>query len=961
MKIVRLKANHFENPLGYDLNNLSLSWIVKDTEAKRQQSVQVIISTDDEFNEESLVYNSGKCKDADSRSFKPDIKLEPCTCYYWKVIVEGDNGEVAESRIATFETGKINEPWKGTWISADLDNNVHPYMRKTFEIDGKIKSARVYASAAGIYEMEINGEKISEEYLLPGYSVYDCYMQYQTFDVTKFLKDGKNVIGAILGKGWFSGRFGLKGLENTYGDKMALLCELVITKEDGSQVIIASDNTWKSISGPISQSGIYDGEHIDSNNEIEDWSKETCDDSNWVGVKEVNLNIGPMTERLSPPIVKHESFKPKKIVTPNGEIVLDFGQNMAGWVEFDVDIKKDDKVFIQYGELLQNGNFYRENLRSAKAEFEYISNGKKAHVRPHFTYYGFRYIKVEGIKDINLEDFTAYAIHSHMDEIGEIKTSDERVNRLILNAKWGEKGNFVDIPTDCPQRDERMGWTGDTQVFSGTASFFTDTTAFYNKYMKDLREEQKLLNGSIPIIIPRVRKQKEVGAGHGSSAWGDVATILPWTTYLYFGDKSMLESHYDAMKDWVDYIIREDEANGGKRLWQTGDHIGDWLALDNPDLTNMFDGGTDQFYIATAYYHYSLKLTADAAKALGKNDDEEYYRKIQNEVKESFLREYVTPNGKISIDTQTAHILALFMDLLPEEQRERVAESLKTKIINKGTHLDTGFVGSPYICRVLSSVNANDIAYKLLLNDDFPSWLYSVNMGATTIWERWNSLNEDGLVSSTGMNSMNHYAYGSVVEWIARDICGLNPVFDKPGFKKAIIKPQPFGYLKNASIKYESASGTYVSSWQLINDEKIKYNFEVPFNCEAEIILPDTKTSDLLIEGDKIINMTEKDGRVALEVETGKYEVIYKPSKDYNPCLNIRSSLKDVFENKKGTEILRKYIGEQLDAFQNIPELRNMVINKPLTDNLIFGPLSSLNQEEINELGKELEKCRVEI
>ncbi|MCR3759535.1 glycoside hydrolase family 78 protein [Clostridium felsineum] len=961
MKIVKLRTNHFKNPIGWDISELSLSWIVCDTKAKKQENAEVIISTNHSFSSESIIYNSGKCKDIANLCFRPDIKLEACTRYYWKVKVIGDNGEKAESEIAFFETGRLNKSWTGIWITPDLDKDIHPYIRKDFVIDGNIKSARVYASAAGIYEMEINGEKVSEEYLLPGYFVYDCWMQYQTFDVTKYIKAGNNAIGAMLGKGWFSGRFGLGGQENTYGDRMALLCELVITKEDGSKIIIATDESWKAHAGPVSESSIYDGEHYDANKEIENWSQGNFIDTNWASVKPVELKLGDMTERLNPPIIKHEVFKPKEVIhTSKGETVIDFGQNMAGWVEFYIDEPKGTKVLLQYGELLQEGCFYRENLRSAKAEYEYISNGKKAHVRPHFTYYGFRYVKVQGI-EVNPDDFTAYAIYSHMDEIGEIKTSDKRVNKLILNAKWGQKSNFVDIPTDCPQRDERLGWTGDTEVFSGTASFFTNTAAFYNKYMKDLREEQKLINGSVPVIVPRVRNQREVGTGHGSCAWSDVATILPWTTYLYFGDRAMLEKHYAAMKDWVNYVKRQDDADGGKRLWQTGSHIADWLALDNPDTTDMFNGGTDQYYVASAYYYYSVKLTADAAEALDKKEDAAYYRKLQGEIKEAFCKEYVTPNGKISVDTQTAHVLALFMDLVPEEMRTRVGEALKTKIINKGTHLDTGFVGTPYICRALSSVGANNLAYKLLINDDFPSWLYSVDMGATTIWERWNSVNEYGSVSSTGMNSMNHYAYGSVVEWIARDVCGLNPVFNKPGFKKALIKPQPFGYLKNAFISYNSASGLYVSGWQFVENYKIKYKFQIPFNCEAEIVLPDAKLQDIKIIGEKPLNIEEKDGKVVLKVEAGKIEVIYKPTKDYCPRLNINSSLKDVLQTEEGIAVLRKYIGSQLDNIKQIPELLDLSWNRPLTANPIFGPLSLLSGKEIDALAKELSKCKAKV
>lgn len=959
MKIVKLRANHFENPIGCDLSDLSLSWVVEDTEAKKQESAQIIISNSSKFETEALVYDSGNCSEVDSRAFRPGIELKPCACYFWKVKVIGDNGETAESEIASFETGKLSEPWSGVWITPDLEKGVHSCIRKTFELNGKIKSARVYASAAGIYEMEINGEKISPEYLLPGYHVYDCWMQYQTFDVTEFLKEGENVIGAILGKGWFSGRFGLGGFEDTYGDRMALLCDLVITTEDGSQVVIATDESWKSHKSPVSESGIYDGEYYNANFEIADWSKESCDDSNWTGVKPINLKLGKMEERLSPPIVKHESFKPVEVIyTPKGETVLDFGQNMAGWVEFDVNLPKDSKVLLQYGELLQGGCFYRDNLRSAKAEYEYISNGKAAHVRPHFTFYGFRYVKVEGM-EVNSEDFTAYAVYSKMDDIGEIKTSDERVNRLILNAKWGQKSNFLDVPTDCPQRDERMGWTGDTQVFSGTASFFTNTAAFYNKFMKDLREEQKLVDGSVPVIIPRIRNQREVGTGHGSCGWSDVATILPWTVYLYYGDKSMLEKHYVSMKDWVDYVVREDDADGGKRLWHTGNHIADWLALDNPDPRDIFNGGTDPYYVASAYYYYSVKLTADAAEALGKSEDAAYYRKLQQEIKEAFCREYFTPNGKISVDTQTAHVLALFMDLIPEEHRTRATETLKTKLINKGTHLDTGFIGTTYICRALSSVGANDFAYKLLINDDFPSWLYAVKLGATTIWERWNSVNPDGSISSTGMNSMNHYAHGSVVEWIARDVCGLNPVFENPGFKKAVIKPQPFGYLKNASIRYNSVSGTYVSSWELAEDGSLKYQFEVPFNCEADIILPHAKLEEVVITSAAPLEVEQNEDKVILKVEAGKLEVSYMPTCDCYPYLSLKSSLRDVIENKEGIAILRKYIGAQLDGMKQIPELLELTLNKPLTADPMFGPLSLLNQEQVKAMAAELEKCRV--
>lgn len=961
MNIVRLRANHLENPVGYDLSDLSLSWVVEDTAAKRQDCAEIIISKDPNFSIDGIVYTSERCKAADSLSFQPDISLEPCTRYYWKVQVWGDNRETAVSETAWFETGKMDQPWEAIWITPDLEDDVHPYLRKGFEIHGKIREARAYVSAAGIYELEINGQKISDEYLLPGYSAYDCWMQYQTFEVTEYLNEGKNAIGAILGPGWFSGRFGLGNIRGTYGTRMAFLCELVITMEDGHRIVIATDESWKSHPGPILTSGIYDGEHYDANLEIPDWSKASCDETSWSGVRPIELKIGPMAERLNPPIIKHESFKPVEIIhTPKGEIVLDFGQNMTGWVEFDAHIPKGSQVFLQYGELMQDGCFYRENLRSAKAEYLYISNGNPAHIRPHFTFYGFRYVKVEGV-DPRPEDFIAYVIHSQTDYLGEIITSDERVNRLILNARWGQKGNFLDVPTDCPQRDERLGWTGDAQVFSGTACFFADTAAFYTKYLKDLREEQKLLKGSVPIVVPRVKNQRDIGEGHGSCAWGDAATIIPWNVYLYFGDKSLLAKHYHAMKDWVDYIKRKDDEDGGKRLWQTGMHIADWLALDNPDPDDIFTGGTDNYFVASAYYCYSAGLTAEAAKVLGKTEDAEYYGKLHEEIRSAIQREYFTPNGKISIDTQTAHVLALFMDLIPAGHRARVTESLKTKLIKKGVHLDTGFVGTTYLCRTLSNNGANEYAYKLLMNDDFPSWLYQVNMGATTIWERWNSLNPDGHVSSTGMNSMNHYAYGSVVEWIVRDVCGLNPVLEAPGFRKAVIKPQPCGYLKSASLSYRSASGTYRSMWNFIDDDTLEFEFEIPFNCEAEIILPDAALEGLTVRGSKPLSAQEMDGKVILRAEAGILKVSYMTTQCYIPHLSENSTLKDVLSSEAGSAVLHKYAGNQITRMERIPGLLQKYMNKPLTADPIFGVLSGLDNESKKALIDELAQCRVKI
>jgi len=958
MRITRLQANHYEKPMGFDLTDLSLSWVAESEKAKHQKSARVRIATTPDMAEASIVHDSGVQEgDAiNSLSYQPGIELQPRTRYYWNVEVAGDDGDQAVSETSWFETGKMEEKWQAQWITAQLPDDVHPYFRKGFELQipmEEIASARVYASAAGIYELYLNGEKLSDEYLLPGSHAYEYWMQYQTFDVTEQIKSGANVLGAMVGKGWFSGRFALGNTDKLYGNRMALICELIVTAKDGSTQVIATDDTWQSHVNPVTKSSIYDGEYYDARLEEGDWCVAGAAlSADWVGVEGIDLNVGPLVERLSPLIQKQEHFAVQEvIVTPKKELIFDFSQNMTGWVEFEADLPEGTRVFLQYTEILQDGCFYNENLRSAKAEFEYIARGGKELVRPHFTFYGFRYIKVEITdatgKELSLEeagmkpeDFTAWVIHSTMQPTIQIETNDERVNRLVLNAIWGQKGNFLDVPTDCPQRDERMGWTGDAQIFCGTASFFADTAAFYQKYMRDTREEQIRLDGSVPYVVPNP-KVGGTGIGHGSCAWADVATVIPWTQYLYFGDKSMLAKQYDTMKDWVEYVKRTAEEAGTGRLWQTGFHFADWLALDNYKDPESSMGGTDMYYIASAYFYYSTKLTADAAEMLGKTEDVVKYRRLQQEIKEAFQKEYFTPNGRIAEQTQTAHVVALFFDLLPEEHRARVAETLKTMIKENGMHLNTGFVGTPYLCRVLSEADANDYAYRLLMKDDYPSWLYEVKMGATTIWERWNSVMPDGHLSGTGMNSLNHYSYGSVVEWIMRDVCGLNPVLETPGFRKVVIKPQPDALLTKAEMIYDSPCGRYVSGWKLNAEEKtIMVSVTVPFDCEAELYLPD---------GQKHI------------LEAGSYTFTCQAPEEWFHGLSLQSTLREIMASDSGKAVLKHM---SADLVQNLEvgvipmdQVGDMTL-AAFAEMMVQKGFGAVSQEMMQELDKELKQCR---
>lgn len=920
MRIVRLRTNNIDNPLGFELGKIRLSWIAEDTKSKAQASAQVQISLDQAF--ENIIYDSEKREDIDSLCFIPDTRLEPRTRYYWRVTVWGDSGDVATSESAFFETAKMDEKWIGKWITPSFDKEIHPIIRKKFSLPKQILSARVYMCGLGLYEFEVNGKKGSDEYFAPGINAYDYWLQYQTYDITSHLKKGDNSIAVILGNGMYKGRFGFDGgYTELYGEKFVLICEIHVTLADGTSVVIASDSSWKCIESPIKFSGIYDGEAYDANAEIKGWSTEYIDDSKWNTVDLIDLSYEKLKARLSLPVKIKEEITPIEIIhTKKDETILDMGQNMTGWLRFKTEAKKDTELVMEFGEILQDGCFYRENLRTAKAEFRYISDGNLKIVRPHFTYYGFRYVKLSGFDEhIKIEDFTGCVIYSDLNITGNIETSNPLVNRLFKNAMWGQKGNFLDVPTDCPQRDERMGWTGDAQVFASTACFNMYSPAFYNKYMFDLREEQKRIGGSVPFVVPSIKPKNSIGIvnGNGSTAWGDAATIIPWTLYINYGDKELLKQQFETMKDWVDYIKGIDESTGGKRLWTVGFHFADWLALDNSDPKEL-TGGTDKYYIASAYYCYSASLVAKAAKVLGKAELEKKYSKLSEEIRQAILNEYFTPNGRCAIYTQTAMIVALYMNLVPKKHRERLLNELREKLDKDNNHLTTGFVGTPYFCRVLSDNGANEEAYKLLLNDDYPSWLYAVKLGATTIWERWNSVLPDGNIGDTGMNSLNHYAYGSIAEWMYKNMCGINPVEETPGFRKIKLTPNPHGSLKHAKATFYSPCGLIKSGWKLQDNGELNFEFEIPFNTKAELTLLDARIDKITVNGvllaESDIESTEKGMDVICKLSAGKYSFEYMPLKDYRNIYSINNKLCELIENSETKAILKKLIPEVVEC-----------------------------------------------
>lgn len=965
MQITRLRTNHLENPLGFDLCPLTLSWVTEQRRAAstRQAAAQLQIALDADFAE--CVYDSGRSADLDSRGTVVDIELKPRTRYFWRVTVWGDQGEQAVSEKAWFETGKLGEDWHAEWIVSTLDTDVHPLVRQEFEVKKELKAARAYVCGLGLYELHVNGQKVGDECLMPGYHAYDLWLQYQTYDITEYLQEGRSsAVGAILGSGWYKGRFGFEGgTENIYGDSFGLICEIVLTYADGTAEVVGSGPSWVCAPSAIQFSGIYDGEVFDARMEKAGWAEPGCEGEDWRPVRVEDLGSSRLTERLSPRIVVKHELKPVEVITsPAGETILDMGQNMTGWIRFRSDASPGTELKLQFGELLQNGNFYRENLRAAKAEHVFVSDGTERVVEPRFTFFGFRYVKLTGFEDtVNPDDFTGCVIYSDLDAAGSVETSNPLVNRLFQNAVWGQRGNFLDVPTDCPQRDERMGWTGDAQVFAGTACFNMYSPAFYRKYMHDLRLEQEALEGSVPFVVPRLKAGGMMGGNHGSAAWGDAATVIPWTLYLHYGDIELLRQQFNTMRDWVDYIYRIDESTGGTRLWQSGFHFGDWLALDGEDPQSPM-GGTDSFYVASAYYCYSARLVAQAAAALGYADTAAEYFKLVEEIKAAIKDEYFTPAGRSAIDTQTAMVTALYMDLVPENFRPRLINDLKEKLRKDNMHLKTGFVGTPYLCPVLSDNGANESAYRLLLNDDYPSWLYAVKMGATTIWERWNSVLPDGSISDTGMNSLNHYAYGSIAEWMYQSMCGIRPTADGPGFKTFKLEPRPHGRLRWAAASLQSAMGLITSSWEIQEDGTLIMVFTVPFGSEAEIRLPDAPEDGVAVNGVSLQDSGAAprwdDEILVLSVEAGVYKIVYAPTTSYILAYSTETSIGELLENPETKAILF----EHFPVLEQMGRRGRMLTSRTLRELAEF-PMTRafVSHEQLDELDSKLKTIRIPI
>jgi alpha-L-rhamnosidase len=834
----------------------------------------------------NLVWSSGKTEsDQSVHVIYKGKALASSKKYFWQVRVWDNYGKVSEwSHPAFFQMALLNkDDWKAKWIepgyAGDTVGAACPMFRKQFTANKKIVSATAYITAHGLYEAQINGQRVGDAYLTPGWTSYNHRLQYQVYDVTSLLKPGENAVGVTIGNGWYRGPVAWGNNINLYGKSSGLLFQLNLAYSDGTSEIIPSDNSWKSTTGAIRYSEIYNGETIDARKDKAGWAMPGYKDSGWSRVNVADFSLDNLISTSNEPVRKHETFKPQKvIITPKGEKVIDFGQNLVGWIVIKVKGNAGDTIRISHAEVLdKEGNFYTDNLRAAKAQDNYIlKGGAEETFQPHFTWHGFRYIKVEGYHgELKPEDFTAVTLYSDMRPTGTFTSSDSLLNQLQHNIQWGQKGNFLDVPTDCPQRDERLGWTGDAQVFSRTASFNMDVNNFFAKWLKDVAADQ-LPNGSVPFVIPNVLGNNAAG----SAGWSDVATIIPWNIYLAYGDKKILEQQYPSMKAWVEYIHHQSHND----LWNTGFDFGDWLFYRPADDNDGRSAVTDKYLIAQCFYAHSTQLLVKAANVLGKKEDVEMYSALLRKIKDAFLKEYVTPNGRLVSGTQTAYVLALNFDMLPESLRTQAAERLVENIKDYDNHLTTGFLGTPYLCHVLTRFGYDSIAYKLLLQKTYPSWLYPVTMGATTIWERWDGEKPDSTFQTPGMNSFNHYAYGAIGDWMYREMVGIDTYEDGVGYKQIKIQPHIGGGITFASAVLQTYYGKVSNSWKN-EGSKIFMDVEIPANTTATVFLPagnadSVKESGKALSEDNTIKLKGvKDNYVIVDLGSGVYHFeIQKPA-----------------------------------------------------------------------------------
>ncbi|MDQ8737961.1 glycoside hydrolase family 78 protein [Paenibacillus sp. LHD-38] len=880
LRVIACKTEYAHNPLGLDLPSPRLFWrLAADDRAVKQQAYRILVASSEEklALDQGDMWDSGVVTSDRSTHISYDgSALRSGERYYWKVRVWDDRNRLSEwSEPAYWTMGLLSRgEWKASWIGRksqqELDFQPTPYMRKSFFLAKKIRRATIYATALGLYRLSVNGNTVSDHFA-PGWTDYDKRVQVYAYDITDMLRAGDNAFGVILGDGWYAGTVGFLG-RHVYGERPFFLLQAVIEYADGGSERIVTDGSWRTGAGPIRYSDMIKGETYDARLERSGWDEPGFDDSEWEMPDLRSGYNGLLSAGLEPPVTIAMTIEPISVrKTGAGTFIYDMGQNMVGWSEVTVQGEAGTRITLSHAEMLNpDGSLYLDNLRVAVQQDHYILKGiGTERYEPLFTFHGFRYVElIDYPGEADLTTITGKVVHSGMPVNGSLVTSDPMVNKLYSNIVWGQRGNFLSVPTDCPQRDERLGWTGDAQIFARTASYNMDVSRFFTKYMRDIVDAQ-LPSGAFTDVAPdagwirhKMWNTRLNWFAPDNAGWGDAGVIIPWTLYLMYGDTRILEENYEAMKRWVSYL----KANSSDLIRPDYANYGDWLSID---------ADTPNEVLATAYFGYSTKLLADIAGVLGRTEDRSRYGTLFEEIAEAFRSEFVSGDGFIRGDTQTVYVLALQFGLLTEKLRLKATSRLTENIKARGNRLSTGFLGVGYLLPALTESGELDIAYELLTQEAFPSWMYSIKHGATTIWERWDGWTEEKGFQTPSMNSFNHYSLGSVGEWMFRYMAGIEADPADPGFRHAIIRPRPGGRLNRVKAEYESLYGTISVEWKLENDNRLELEVEVPANASATVYVPG---AGVISDGEDRGNpaagcalLTQEEYRSIYRLGSGKY------------------------------------------------------------------------------------------